>query len=167
MNRLPFPGRAAAAALCAAGALSAAPALAECRNVNGHYSERVLPAPGCTSPVGVCLQGTYSGSLRGDFVTVVDTFVPIAEMPPTSVAQFTAGSSLRVRIGNREGVLSVRNAGAVRTTGVGEIVDIQTIVDGTDGLAGATGVLTAFGTFTFSGGGRSEFGGVVCLPAGF
>lgn len=156
---------AAVTVACAGGA--AMPALADCRNVNGHYTEQLASAAPCSSPVGVCLEGVFSGAVRGSFTTAVETFVPTADAPPIGVAQFTAGSNFSVRIGRRAGGLVVRNTGAVRTTGAGEIVDLQTIVGGSGDFAGASGVLTAVGTFSFAGGGRSEYAGTVCVPGMF
>lgn len=158
--------RPAPALLLVACATASLPALAECRKVNGHYTEQVA-AGACTAAAGVCLQGTYSGVLQGGFTTMVDTFVPNAEAPPVPYAQFTATSTLHVRIAGREGMLLVRNAGAVRLDATGEIVDLQSIVGGTGGFAGASGVMTSTGSFSFAGGGRSEYGGQVCLPVSF
>jgi hypothetical protein len=153
--------------LALAALLSAGSALADCRKVGGRYQERLVTA-GCTSPVGVCIQGEYEGSLAGGFRTAVETFVPTADVPPTGAAQFTAGSTLTVRIGHRQGTLTVRNAGALRTTGGGEIVDLQIIVGGSGGFAGATGAMTATGSFSFiDGNGRSTFVGEVCVPGAF
>lgn len=146
------------------GALFSMPAQAECNNVNGHFTEQALGPPACNSPVGVCTQGTYSGALRGDFVTVVSTFNPTADTTVTAVAVFTADSTLTTRIGRREGTLLIKNAGALRSSGTGEIVDLQTIVGGTDGFEGASGVIQAIGAFTFAAGGRSEYLGVIGVP---
>jgi hypothetical protein len=148
----------------AIGALFILPAQAECRNVNGHFTEQALGPPACNSPVGVCTQGTYSGALHGNIVTVVSSFSATADTPVTAASVFTADSTLTTRIGRRDGTLLIKNAGALRSSGAGEIVDLQTIVGGTDGLAGASGVIQAFGAFTFAAGGRSEYVGVVCLP---
>ena len=46
----------------------------------------------------------------------------------------------------------------------GAIVDVQTIVGGTDGFAGTSGVLRAEGTFTQATGSESSYHGNVCLP---
>lgn len=158
--------RAVAAALALAGGV-ALPALADCRHVNGHYTEQLATSAACASAVGVCLQGALSGALQGSFKTAVDTFVPTPDLPSIGVAQFTAGSTFSLRIGHRVGELFVRNTGAIRLTGAGEIVDLQTIVGGSGGFADATGVIGAVGTFTFEAGGRSEYAGTVCLPGAF
>lgn len=159
-----WPAHFAAAAALATLAASGAAMAAECRSVNGHFSEQSLAGPACLSPVGVCTQGTYSGALRGDFSTVVSSFTASADTPVTAAALFTADSTLVVRYGQRDGQLFIKNAGALRTTGNGEIVDLQVVVGGSGGFAGASGVLQASGAFTFAAGGRSEYVGVICLP---
>jgi hypothetical protein len=63
----------------------------------------------------------------------------------------------------KEGTLLIKNAGAYRTVGDGDIVDVQVITGGTGELAGATGVLRASGTFV-DGAGESEYIGSICLP---
>ena len=152
-------------ALFTACSLAGATAHADtCRQVNGHFTEQAQGAPACLSPVGVCTQGSYSGALRGDFATTVSTFTPSADTPVTTAALFTADTRLAARLGRREGVLFIKNAGALRTSGAGEIVDLQVVVGGSGGLLGASGALQASGTFTFAAGGRSEYLGVVCLP---
>ena len=107
---------------------------ANCSPVNGHFTERALSGPTCTSPVGVCTEGTYSGALGGNFVTVVSTFTPTPDTPITSVFLFTADSTIHARVRGREGDLFIENAGAFHTTGAGEIVDLQTIVGAREGL---------------------------------
>lgn len=153
--------------LCLAAGFVPQLAQAGCRPVNGHYSEQLLAGPTCASAVGVCIQGSYSGVLHGSFFTQVDTFTATTDTPQTQVSLFTAGSQLHVALAGRQGTLMIRNAGAVRGAGSGEIVDVQTVVGGTGELAGASGVITAVGTFTFAEGGRSEYGGTVCLPGAF
>jgi len=161
------PPKALARLLAAAALLLAAAApggAADCQPVNGHYTERAALGPGCPSLVGVCIEGTYSGVLRGDVSTVVRTFAPAEDPPVTSVFLFTAESVIHAHLAGREGDLWIRNAGAVRATGAGEIVDLQVVVGGTGDLADATGTLQTTGTFTFEAGGRSEYTGVVCVP---
>ena len=46
---------------------SAAPSEASgCRDVRGFYVDHAT-SENCTSPVGLCITGTYSGQIRGDF----------------------------------------------------------------------------------------------------
>lgn len=149
-----------ACALLATGAL----ADPRCQPLNGHLSEQASTDPGCPSAVGVCVEGTYSGVLRGAFTTVVNTFDPSPDTGVTAVFLFTADSVIHARVGSKEGDLLIKNAGAFRVTGEGEILDLQTIVGGTGDFAGASGSISSVGTFTFADGGRSEYTGTLCLP---
>lgn len=136
----------------------------KCRPVSGYFTESALSGPACASPVGVCTEGVYRGVLRGAFITVASSLTSTADTPTTSVSLFTADSTIHARLYGKAGDLFVKNAGAFRTSGAGEVVDLQTIVGGTGALSGATGVLRVTGTFTFASGGRSEYKGRVCLP---
>lgn len=135
-----------------------------CFEVRGRYTEQLATGPDCTSPVGLCIEGTYRGAIRGDFEGVATVLIPTADTPTTGVVLFISEARIDARIKAREGELIIKNSGAFHTTGAGEIVDLQTIVGGTGELAGATGALRAEGTFTAELGGRSTYVGTVCLP---
>lgn len=137
---------------------------ANCQPVNGHFSEQALSGPACTSPVGFCAEGAYSGALRGDFVAIASTLIPTADTPSMSVLLFTGDTTIHALVGSREGDLLLKNAGALHAAGIGEAVDLQIIVGGTGGLTGATGALQAIGTFTFASGGQAEYTGTICVP---
>ena len=139
-------------------------AAAECRHVHGHFDEQAVAPPACTSPVGVCTAGSYSGGIRGEFMTTVSYFnTATPNFPDTFVGLFNADSTIHARVGTRVGDLMIKNAGAFHVAGDGEILDLQTIVGGTGALTGATGTLVATGTFV-SGVGQSEYVGTICLP---
>jgi hypothetical protein len=135
-----------------------------CFDVRGSYTEQLASGPDCTSPVGLCIEGTYRGSIRGDFEGAASALIPTADTPTTGVVLFISDARIDARVNGREGELIIKNSGAFHTTGAGEIVDLQTIVGGTDELAGATGALRAEGTFTAESGGRSSYLGTDCLP---
>jgi hypothetical protein len=135
-----------------------------CLTVEGTYTEQASTDPGCTSPVGLCIEGTYRGSISGDFAGAATTLTSTVDTPQTGVLVFTSDSSTEARIGRRHGTLSIKNSGAFHSTGLGEIVDVQTIVGGAGDFAGASGVIRASGTFTSESGGRSSYSGTVCLP---
>ncbi len=158
--------RAAPLALAAlAFALTAANAnAASCQTVAGHYVEHAVVEE-CSSPVGLCIAGEYSGVIKGSFEGTATSLVPTADTPATGVLLFTSDSTIHARIGSTEGDLLVKNAGVFRTTGNGEILDLQIITGGTGGFAGATGALRASGLFDAATGlGESEYIGSVCLP---
>jgi hypothetical protein len=77
---------------------------------------------------------------------------------------FTSDSTINATVTGRSGTLIIKNAGAFASANGGPIVDLQTIVGGTDQLAGATGALRAEGTFSAATGGRSRYEGILCLP---
>ncbi len=135
-----------------------------CRELSGRYSEHLV-TDGCTSPVGLCIAARYTaGPLHGTFSGAASSLVPTADTPTTGVVLFTTDSVADVTAWDQRGTLLIKNAGAVQTTGRGEIVDLQTIVGGTGDLAGATGAIRASGTFDpVLGVGTSEFEGTVCL----
>jgi len=145
------------------GAANQAQAAPLCRQVHGSYVEHAV-SQSCDSPVGLCIAGTYAGRIRGDFEGKATSIITTADTPTTGVAMFTSDSTIAATIGDRHGMLIIKNAGAFSSANGGPIVDLQTIVGGTDQLAGATGALRAAGTFSAATGGRSQYDGTVCVP---
>lgn len=142
---------------------SAAPsqAASACRDVRGSYVEHAT-GENCTSPVGLCIAGTYSGQVRGDFRGAATSISTTADTPATGAAVFTSDSTIDATVGGRSGTLIIKNAGVFAASG--PIVDLQTIVGGSGGLSGATGALRAEGTFSATDGGGSRYEGTICLP---
>jgi hypothetical protein len=135
-----------------------------CFDVRGDYTERVASGTDCESPVGLCIEGSYRGSIRGHFAGAATELIATADTPTTGVVLFISDATIDARVKGREGTLVIKNSGAFHTTGTGEIVDLQTIVGGTGEFAGAIGALRAEGTFTAAAGGRSTYVGTVCVP---
>jgi hypothetical protein len=146
-------------------ALTATTAHAQsCHPVRGHYVEHAV-VENCDSPVGLCIAGEYSGVIKGNFEGDATSLVPTADTPTTSVLLFTSDSVIHAKVKGKEGDLLIKNAGVFRTTGEGEILDLQTIVGGTGELAGASGIIRADGVFdSATGSGESEYVGNICLP---
>jgi hypothetical protein len=139
-------------------------AQASCQMVVGHYVEHAV-TQGCDAPAGLCITGEYAGMIKGAFEGKATSINPTADTPTTGVLLFTSDSVIHARIGGREGDLTIKNAGAFRSTGDGDIVDVQVITGGTGGLTGTSGVLRASGTFDpATGNGESEYMGSICLP---
>jgi hypothetical protein len=135
-----------------------------CQSVSGHYVEQAVQE-GCTSPLGLCIAGEYSGVIKGAFEGIATSLIPTADTPTTGILLFTSDSVIHAQVISKEGDLLIKNAGVFRTTGDGEILDLQVITGGTGQLAGATGVLQASGTFdSESGTGQSTYVGNICLP---
>ena len=162
--------RTAQAVLAAAGLAAAGLALlptgvqaqGSCKPVAGHYAEHIV-VENCMSPVGLCIAGEYRGMIKGDFAGMATSLTPSADTPTTGVVTFTSDSVIHAQVRGKQGDLLIKNAGAYRTTGDGDIVDVQVIIGGTGDLAGASGVLRASGAFV-DGSGESEYTGSLCLP---
>jgi hypothetical protein len=153
------------AAIAWAPAAIALGAESRCRHVSGHYAEHAAPPTSCPSPVGLCIEGEFSGSVRGAFAVTATSLTPTADTPNTGVVLFTGDGGIHARLGSREGELFFKSAGAFHTVASGEIVDVQVITGGTGQLAGASGAFRASGTFdSATGSGESEYTGVICLP---
>lgn len=142
---------------------SASQADGACRSVEGRYREQDASGPGCSSPVGLCIDGEYRGDIKGSFAGQATSIVPTADTPSTGVILFISDSIIQARIGHRSGTLIIKNSGAFRTIADGSIVDLQTIVGGTGDFVGATGAIRAEGTFTTATGGESRYRGAVCV----
>ncbi|HET9648895.1 MAG TPA: DUF3224 domain-containing protein [Microlunatus sp.] len=154
-------GGTALALVLATASPSAASSL--CQQVRGSYTEHAVSG-NCQSPVGLCIIGTYTGQIRGEFRGQATTISTTADTPTTGVATFTSDSTITATIGQQSGTLIIKNAGAFAASNGGPIVDLQTIVGGTGDLAGASGALRATGTFQASSGGHSDYEGTVCIP---
>jgi hypothetical protein len=162
LSRTVVGAGAASLALLLAAAVPSQAAAGGCAEVRGFYVEHVV-TENCLSPVGLCIAGTYSGRIRGDFEGRASRILTTADTPTTRVAMFTSDSTVDATVDGRSGRLIIKNAGSFSTTG-GAIVDLQTIVGGTGELSGATGALRAQGTFSATTGGRSRYLGTLCLP---
>ena len=109
-----------------------------CRDVNGHYAEHSVTPGSCPSPVGLCIEGDFSGAIRGGFTSTATSFTPTADTPLTAVVPFTGDGIIHARIDGRRGDLFFKSAGAFHTVDRGEIVDLQSISGGTGAFAGAS-----------------------------
>ena len=156
---------AAALALIASGMVGpGAAGASECRQVRGQLDETLVTGPDCTSPVGFCTVARMSGALRGEAQFTASTITPSADTPTTGVVFVTGDTVIAdARLAGLRGTLFVKNAAAFRTT-AGDLVDLQTVIGGTEDLAGTTGSLHVSGTFLAATGGSATYEGVVCRP---
>src|SRR3954465_3860924 len=69
-----------------------------CEQVRGTYVEHAVSGPECTSTVGLCIAGTYSGGLRRSFSGQATSVVPTTDTPQTSVALFTSTSTITTSV---------------------------------------------------------------------
>jgi len=135
---------------------SSVSAAARCKEVHGRYVEHQV-TNNCNS---LCIEGEYSGGVRGAFSgAVTQTY----DSGDPSILIFSSQSVIHANVGGKSGDLMIKNSGAVRFAGDGDIVDLQVITGGTGDFSGATGALRASGTFV-NGSGQSEYEGSICLP---
>ena len=136
----------------------------ECKPVQGHLEETLLPPPDCTSPVSLCTIAQMFGHLKGEAHFTASAIIASADTPTTGVV-FVTGDSLIVdaKLGAKQGTLTIKNAAAFRTVGEGDLSDTQVILGGTGEFVGATGSLRISGTFVGESG-TASFEGTVCLP---
>ena len=136
-----------------------------CRRVEGFLEESLAPTD-CTSPVGLCTVAQMFGHLKGRIYFVASDILASTDTPTTGVIFVTGDSVITdARFEDRRGSLTLKDAAAYQTVGDGNLVDIQTVVSGTGGFAGATGTLRISGTFSpTTGTGTSRVEGRICLP---
>lgn len=144
-----------------AGILASGSAFASsgCKKVNGKFTLQPVVGQDCTSQVGLCATGIFRGDLVGTSVFTGTSFVPTVDTPTTGVVLLT-GDNL---ITTSDGTIQTKDAIVLSTSGAGEFAEVDTIVAATGEWAGATGKLTATGTFTAAGG-EGSYSGEVCLP---
>jgi hypothetical protein len=156
----PALGLGAASVALLIGSAAPSQAASGCRDVRGFYVEHAT-SENCRSPVGLCIAGTYSGQIRGDFRGAATSITTTTDTAATGAAMFTSDSTIDATVAGRSGTLVIKNAGVFAASG--PIVDLQTVVGGTGELVGTSGALRAQGTFTADDGGRSQYEGTVCL----
>lgn len=131
-----------------------------CRTVEGKFESQVVSGPACLSSVDLCTQGTVSGDLKGSFSFVGTSLIPTVDTPTTAVVLATGDTTLATLNGRH----FLKSAALLRTSGDEDFSELDTIVGGTDRLAGATGTLHLDGTFDQLTGGVGRYVGRVCLP---
>lgn len=126
-------------------------------SVKGRFESQAVTGAGCTSPVGLCTAGTLTGGIKGTFEFTATSLIQSVDTPTTGVVLYTGD----IAIHTKDGDLSCKDAGAFRTTGAGEVSSVCTIIGGTDGLAGTSGVIQFVGTFTTAFGGAGDYRGTL------
>ena len=139
--------------LVSSGALAAS----TCKPVAGAFTLQAVNDPSCPSPVGLCATGTYQGSFKATSSFVGSAFITSADTPTTGVVFATGDNTIHTNKGD----ILTKDAIALRTTGEGAFAEVDTVVGGTGEYAGASGVLTATGTF-LNGSGSGVYIGQVC-----
>jgi hypothetical protein len=136
-----------------------------CRTLHGHLADHLLAGPTCTSTLGLCTQGTFSGGLRGEFIGIATSVIPTADTPTTAVLFATGDVIIHAHIGNREGDLTVKDAGLFHTSGKHEFSDLMSILSGTRSLTGISGVIRINGNSDpTTGTDQGDYVAEVCIP---
>lgn len=135
------------------------PAAAEtdCKEVRGRITSQLVSPPAtfsngdpCTSPLGLCTEGRFTGPLKGRFRFVAETLTPFAALgaaAPLDVAATTGTLELTTRYCH--GTLVLLDNSAFSLSADGSVGGIET-VDGaasTGGCADASGRLRIEGVF--------------------
>lgn len=136
---------------------SRASAASDSMPVHGHIRSQVVAGPACTSPVGLCTAGRFTGGITGTFEFTATSLTPT----PTPGLFFYTGT---IVVHTRHGDLGCTSTGVFNISGDGELVDHCTITGGTADLAGASGYLLMSGTFTAAAGGDSDYRGKLTTP---
>ena len=134
----------------------AAPA---CKKVKGKFTLQAFSGEECTSEVGICATGDFSGDLAGTSIFIGSSLIPSADTPTTGVVFLTGDATLTTD----SGTIFTKDAISLSTIGNGEFGEVISIVSGTGGWAGRTGKVTATGTF-LNGSGAGTYSGEVCAP---
>jgi hypothetical protein len=134
---------------------AAASAQASCTPVHGHITGFAQEPPTCGGQF--CSQGTFNGGIQGDYIAATTLN---AEQPVPDLFFYTSDTTATVRIGHRQGTLSIKNAGVLSLSG--ELTELETVTGGTGELTGASGVLIVSG---ISGEEVGEFtyDGMICV----
>ncbi len=141
--------------------LTSSPAAADpnCRKVHGRLFLEAEAVPTCGSPVGLCATATIRGSLKAVGSFVGTSILPTADTPATGVVVVTGDNSYQTDGGQ----FFTKDAIVLSTVGDGDFAEVDVVVGGTGQWTGATGTLTATGTFA-NGAGEGFIEGQICVP---
>lgn len=139
----------------------AAPAMAapHCKRVHSHLFLEAEAVPTCGSPIGLCARATLRGSLKADTEFVGTSFLQTVDTPATAVVVLTGDNTFHTTRGD----FFTKDAIVLSTVGAGEFAEVDTVIGGTGDWVGATGNLTASGTFA-NGTGEGIIEGEICTP---
>ncbi len=145
--------------IAAGGAGVAGAGKGNCQKVSGQVTMGTVLSGTCTSPLGMCSQGTSRGGIKGPVTFSATEYLISADTPATGVVFLTGDAVFETR----GGTLMTKDAITVAMGGGGEYAEVDTIVGGTGIYAGATGSLTASGTRTEAGT-AGVYTGEICVP---
>ena len=155
MNRKTF-----AFAVLAVAVAFAVPAFADpvCHSVHGRL-EIVANEPTCGSAIFLCANAFLHGTIQAHTDFIGTSSEETIDTEDTGVVVITGDNVFHTN----DGDFYTKDAIVLATTGAGEFAEIDTITGGTGEWAGATGSITATGTFV-DGVGHGTYYGTVCRP---
>jgi len=125
--------------------------------VEGTLASTQVVGDACHSPLGLCTSGTLTGGLAGTFFYTADSLVVL----PDGITGVFDGT---IVLQTKHGIITEHDHTTANLQ-TGQLVDVITILSGTDHWAGATGTLNLVGSFDFATGvGASTYTGTVYLP---
>lgn len=130
-----------------------------CKRVRARVTLQASATNDCESPIDLCATGSLRGDLAGTSSFIGTSSTGTADTPTTGVVLLTGDN----RIETNDGVLLTKDAIVLKTTGAGEFAEVDEIVGGSGEYEGASGTLTATGTFA-NGVGEGVLSGEVCVP---
>ena len=139
-------------------ALTSGEAAADCTKVGGKFFLQPVSGPACSSPVGVCAALEYAGDLKGTSDFIGSSLTATVDTPATGVILLTGDNVIHTR----DGDLFTKDAVVLETTGEEAFAEVDVAVGGTGAWAGATGTITATGTFDPVAGGAGRYEGELC-----
>lgn len=160
-GRVPFSKTArrwiiiAAASLLTLFTATGQAAASGCERITGDFA-LAAGSGTCASPVGICMNATFTGSLTG---ASTFTATSVQGTDVLGVVVITGTDT----IVTDEGTLQAESVIISSTTGAGAFAEVMAIVGGTGAYEGAMGVIRAQGTFS-EGVGEGEYVGDLCLP---
>ena len=131
-----------------------------CKKVKGKFTLQPSNGPDCTSAVGICAIGNYTGDFAGTSAFSGTSLIATVDTPTTGVVLLTGDTTITTS----GGTLQTKDAMALHTSGNGEFAEVDTILGGTGDWAGMTGTFTATGIFDLESGGAGTYSGEVCAP---
>jgi hypothetical protein len=143
---------AAIVTIAALTALFGVTAGAVTKSASGKFTSTQVTGADCTSPVGLCWRGSLSGGLKGPFEFTATSLTQTADTPTTGVVLYTGDMTIELK----DGTLTCKDAGALRTTGAGDVASVCAVVSGKGSFAGTTGAIRLSGTF-MAGVGQGDF----------
>ena len=151
--------------IAASIASSARQALAnDCRGVDGPFTSSLVPPPTCTSPVGLCTHGIFTGDFAGTYDFTFQTMAPVPDHPGRF---FYTGQSVITPARGGGQLFSDDHGYLDMGPGSAPFVTTVLIARGSGRYASASGTLVAQGTLDLTTGqATGSYTGAICRPDG-